>query len=65
MACPFTKEAERKIRASRHTARDAKDGLLRFMAITPKTPKAEQNGVEYTRGASGGCQNLSHRYRLP
>src|SRR5882724_5877580 len=35
MACPFVAGAEIQIRTSRHTARHAKDGVIRFITITP------------------------------
>src|SRR5437868_15532618 len=35
MACPFVAGEEIKIRTSRHTARHAKDGVIRFITITP------------------------------
>src|SRR6266404_2382784 len=51
MACPFAIGAETPINANKHarqTARHTKDGLIRFITLTPNVRK-QQNGVEYIR----------------
>src|SRR5258707_13619383 len=57
MACPFVAGAEMQIRTSRHTARHAKDGVIRFITITPGQQKPEQNVRSEERRVGKECRS--------
>jgi hypothetical protein len=61
IACPFAAGTEVQISASknaRETARHTQDGLIRFIALTPKTCGNSRMPWSISERASGRRQNL-------